>query len=182
MRLKPGRESPPLAAPASGAAAAAAVGAAFPLISRYCTQKRHSGHVSMPVHAPFCGYVKRRHARRRFDEAAKTRWYHVAQRLARKQLGCACHNRLVTYAHALFRWAVRLPRRLFVTAARWKNATHLLSFTPTKPPQTNNEYSRRSREVVRGGLGGQRTNHNAHTHDTIPGFFGVVLLVKRQHE
>jgi hypothetical protein len=40
-----------------------------------------------------------------------------------------------------------------------------LSFTPAKHPQTNNnEYSRRSREVVRGGLGGQRTNHNAHTH------------------
>ncbi len=30
-------------------------------------------------------------------------------------------------------------------------------------PKTNNEYSRRSREVVRGGLSGQRTNHNAHT-------------------
>ncbi len=37
-----------------------------------------------------------------------------------------------------------------------------LSFTPTKYPPK--QTSRRSREVVRGGLGGQRTDHNAHTH------------------
>jgi hypothetical protein len=35
-------------------------------------------------------------------------------------------------------------------------------------PKTDNEYSQRSREVVRGGLSGQRTDHNAHTQSTIP--------------
>ncbi len=49
-----------------------------------------------------------------------------------------------------------------------------MSFTPTKPPKTNNEYSRRSREVVRGGLSGQCTDHSAHTqHHTRLLYHGV---------
>jgi hypothetical protein len=43
--------------------------------------------------------------------------------------------------------------------------------THTPQNQTNTEYSRRSREVVRGGFwSGQRTDHNAHTQRTIPGY------------
>ncbi len=50
-------------------------------------------------------------------------------------------------------------------------------------PKTNNtDYSRRSREVVRGGLSGQRTDHNAHTQSTIPGYCttGLVQATQRQ--
>jgi hypothetical protein len=42
----------------------------------------------------------------------------------------------------------------------------IVFYTNKTPPRTNPEYSRRSREVVRGGFwGGQRTDHNCtHTH------------------
>ncbi len=39
----------------------------------------------------------------------------------------------------------------------------IVFYTNKTPPKPNNEYSRRSREGVRGGLSDQRTDHNAHT-------------------
>ncbi len=46
------------------------------------------------------------------------------------------------------------------------------SKTTPKPNlgRPNNEYSRLSREVVRGGLSGQRTDHNCTHTQTIPGY------------
>ncbi len=46
---------------------------------------------------------------------------------------------------------------------------HVVFYTNKTTPK-HHECSRRSREVVRDGLSGQRTNHNAHTQSTIPGY------------
>jgi hypothetical protein len=55
-----------------------------------------------------------------------------------------------------------------------RSSTNLLHQQNT-PTTNNTEYSRRSREVVRGRLSGQRTDHNAHTHSTIPGYYTTGL-------
>jgi hypothetical protein len=60
----------------------------------------------------------------------------------------------------------------------------IVFYTNKTPPKPSNEYSRRSREVVRGGLSGQRTNHNAHTHSAIPGYCttGLAQATRQRQE
>jgi hypothetical protein len=51
--------------------------------------------------------------------------------------------------------------------ARMETVRAIVFYTNKNHLQTNNECSPRSREVVRGGLSGQRTDHNAHTEHVI---------------